>query len=379
MSAHVRERALVVAALAGALEGAWAAEGDLSGVEWSWVLRQLRAHRLGARFWSEAQRAGLMPSLPLAVREELEAEVQETAAHTARLLHLALEAGAALDRAGIPWLPMKGAALCVAAPAYGAARPMSDVDLLVHPRELSRAVEALRPRYPDVSLLRDYDGTDRSADEATRAAIQSAYTFHAEDGAVLELHHAFPGVPSRLGTEGAFERARAVVHRGRRVLVPSPEDLLGSACVHVLVHHGLRDPSMLLRHVADVCVLLAAGAPARRAQELYDVEGRDAVVRSLRLLAEAQGEARLRGGARSTVGVLLAPGLEGRLRQWAANSGWRLGEVLAGFRAHGVRAAFPPREFMVGLYGPAAAGARLPLLHLHRWGAILLRTFRGRP
>jgi hypothetical protein len=54
----------------------------------------------------------------------------------------------------------------------------------------------------------------------------------------------------------------------------------------------------------------------------------------------------------------------------------RAADAYAGIRSFGWRAIVPPRSFMVDLYGPAASGPLLPLLHLYRWGAIVLRLLR---
>lgn len=374
---HERERALVVAALSGVLERCWALDA-LATVDWEWILLRLRAHGLGGRFWSEALRAGLREALPVAVTQALAAEAQETAASNAALVHMGLTACAALDQAGVPSMPMKGVAIALTAPEYGATRAMSDVDLLVHPRDLARARETLVRAFPHVRELRDYDGADREADQALRDEVPSLYTFLDEAGAVLELHHAFPGILSREGTEAAFERSRTVVARGRTVRVPGFDDLLGTACVHVLVHHDEGERGMRLRHLADVSALLAAGASADVARQRYDVAGADSVARSLELLAEGRRDATVRGGARSAASVALDPGTGRRLRVWAANLLTRGGRFVTAFRKHGVGAVIPPRSFMVGLYGPAAAGPRLPLLHLHRWASIVRRAVQGR-
>jgi len=378
-AAHDRERALVLAALAGAVERAWPLEEGLEGLDWEWLLGRLGEHALGARFWAEAQAAGrLMAAIPPATRALLEADAEAVAAHGARLVHLALQASAALDAAGISSMPMKGVALLLGAPGFGAARAMSDVDLLVRPRDLRRAADALAPLFPSRKVEHEYDGAERDVDEALRGGIASLYTFCTADGAVLELHHAFPGVRAPGAAEAAFDRGRTLVHRCQAVRVPSLDDLLGSACVHVLEHHFGTERGMLLRHVADVRLLVASGASPERATALYDAGGGDTVARSLALLAGAREEACRRGAPRSVASLTL-DGLDAQVGSWARNLATRIDRIWGSARRHGLRTVFPPRSFMVGLYGPAAEGPGLPLLHLHRWGAILVRTLRGRP
>lgn len=373
---HHRERAVILAALVGDLDTAWPLR-ERSPLDWTWILERLRAHALGARFWVEAQATALAAALSPELRALLEREAHEVAARNALLVHRALEAIATLDAVGVPALPMKGAALCVALPSYGAMRPMHDVDLLVRPEHLILAADALGRVFPSATLVRDYDG-ERGADQALRDQIENLYTFEAEDGMILELHHAWPGVRTRATAVTAFDRARPVAHRGRRVLVPSPEDLLGSACVHVVVHHGGTDRAMLLRHVADVRALLDSGASPDDARDLYDDGGGDAVDRSLRLLADAREEARNPGVPRSSASIALDPGLQGRIRTRVGNLVARMARVWQGLTRQGLRAVVPTRAFMVGVYGKDAGGRKLPLLHLHRWGGIVVRTLRGR-
>lgn len=374
---HRRERALALAALAGVVDTAWPLR-ELSRVDWPWMLDRLRANALGARFWAQTQRTEVAEAMPARIRELLERDAHETAARNALLVHVALEAIAALDTAGVTAMPMKGVALCAALPSYGAVRPMHDVDLLVRAEDLARAAHALRGVFPSETLVRDYDGLEREADEALRDEVENLYTFQSGDGTIVELHHAWPGVHSRTAVVTAFDRALPIVHRGRRVLVPSVDDLLGSACVHVLVHHGAADAAMLLRHVADVRALLDGGASPANARALYDVGGGDTVARSQRLLADAREEARHPGARRCPASIAFDPGVHGRIRTRARNLGARIARVWGGVRRQGLRAVLPSRAFMTGIYGKDAAGAKLPLFHLRRWGGILVRTLRGR-
>lgn len=63
--------------------------------------------------------------------------------------------GAALDRAGIPWLPLKGAVIRSLYPEPWM-RTSSDVDVLVHEEDLDRAVAALEAETSFRAKTRDY-------------------------------------------------------------------------------------------------------------------------------------------------------------------------------------------------------------------------------
>ncbi len=373
---HERERALVVAAAAGVLDACWPVREGLAGVDWGWIVPRLDEVALGGRFWAEASRAGVVERLPPGVRDRLRSAAEETAVRSAQHVAAALRVGAALDAAGLPWIAMKGVALALVAPEYGPMRHVSDVDLLVPPDELARAAEVLSRDLALVHEVRDYDGAPRDADAAMRDGVHHLYVFRAADGAMVELHHALPSLPSREVTEGFFARATPLVVRGRRVLAPALDDLLGSACVHALVHHA-SERRIALRHLADVAELLARGASVERACARYDRDGRTSVAASVRDLAEAREDARVRGGPPSGASLALEPGRTGRLRDWAARVGGQGRQIVAGLRAFGGGAVLPPRSFMVGKYGPAADGPLLPYFHLRRIASVLLRLVRG--
>jgi hypothetical protein len=327
--------------------------------------------------FAEVARAGLGAALPAGPRARLESAAQEIAVQNAELLAVALRAGAALDAAGIRWVPLKGVALAAAAPEWFTARHIGDVDLLVHPDDRERASTALAAVMPPAHGERlEYDGSSRRTDPHAPGALHHLHEYRAGNGVVVELHHALPGVPFGDGTEAVLARGAPRTLLGRRVLVPSLEDLLGIACVHVMGWHR-GDRAMLLRHLADVAELLARGAEPDLARTAYDREGRSHVAASLSLLAEARAYARDPAHPPTVASGAFEPGLAGRLRGWADRARERGTRVREGLRAHGARAILPARSFMVARYGPAAAGPLLPLFHLRRLGEALVRVFTG--
>jgi hypothetical protein len=374
---RARERVLLVAAAAGVLGESWPVQGGLDGVDWGWLLPRARALALPARLWAELVRAGLGGALPAEVRAELEQDAQVIAVRGAVVAEAAARAGALLDRAGVAWLPTKGAALALVLPAYAAVRAAADVDLLVRAGDLERAQGALARVYPLVNHPHDYDGAERTAAEAAHAGVLHLYSFRGAGGVTVELHHAIAGLTTAEELDGLLARAEPIAARGGSVRVPALDDLLGIACVHALEQHA-GDRRRLLRHLGDVTELVARGASAEAARARYDAPGHETVAESLRLLAEARDDARVGGGAPSAARLAVEPGAAGRARGWAGRVGTRLGLFGEALRTHGVRAVVPPRSFMVGIYGPSAAGPRLPLLHLHRWAAIALRTIKGK-
>lgn len=373
--AHDRERALVIAALTGQLAESWPVREDLGRIEWTWIAHRVGRLALGGRLWSELIRAGLDRDVPGAVREELERSAQEIAAHGALRAEAARRAGRALAASGVPWMPMKGAALALLWPEYATTRPAADVDLVVAPGDLERAVTALACTHRVLRELRDYDGAERDADAAMRDGVHHLYSFEGVGGVPVELHHAFPGLTSREATEGIFSRATSMDVEGVTVRVPAKDDLLGTACVHVYEVHAT-NRMMVLRHLADTAEFVRAGASPEVAQARYDVAGRSSVAESMRTFETAVRQVRERSAPQGGASEDIDPGLSRRAGTWVRNARATARHVIGRLRRHGSSALVPPRAFMISVYGPRAAGKLLPLLHMHRWGAILLRVMR---
>ncbi len=120
---------------------------------------------------------------------------------------------------GIRVMALKGAALHALVYDDPSARPLSDVDLLVAPRDHARAVAALTGA-----------GFARAAGDTPWAA-----TLAAPDAPLpVDLHRAlFPPGLFRLDAADLFARAsRADAHFGAPVLVPGPYDLYAHAVGH---------------------------------------------------------------------------------------------------------------------------------------------------
>jgi hypothetical protein len=84
--------------------------------------------------------SGLPQPFSAAVIQKLESSYYQSAGR-AQLLQAELDRlAAAFDGAGLPWLPLKGAALAWSVYPDPALRPMNDLDLLVAPRDLLTAV-----------------------------------------------------------------------------------------------------------------------------------------------------------------------------------------------------------------------------------------------
>jgi putative nucleotidyltransferase-like protein len=151
----------------------------------------------------------------------------------------------ALGAAGVEAMPVKG--LVLAEHLYGdiAARPCADLDVLVRPRDLAPAREALR------SI-----GFQQRAAPGYKALV---HQFHdpawgrgsGTDHVRLELHWAlWADSERRLGTDGLWDRSVAATLAGRPIRMLSPEDTL----LHLAIHRTRS--ALRLRWVVDVAELV---------------------------------------------------------------------------------------------------------------------------
>lgn len=208
------------------------------------------------------------------------------------------ESVGALERAGIPCLLLKGAALGSTVYRSFADRAMVDLDVLVHAEHAEAAVDALvagggwawRP---------DRDREDNYAAVHHMPALLDARGVNVS----LELHKhsVWSGNPFGLTTAELFAASRAAPGALAWARVPDPLHSLVHVCVHFAWSHLLR--SHAWRALSDVRALLTAEPPdwnrllalaarlravtscywtLRLARDLMGVEIPDRVLRALR-------------------------------------------------------------------------------------------------
>ncbi len=320
-----------------------------------WAVSETAAHALLA--------AGSLDRLGAAAAGDLRSDLENATARNALLLAEAARFQQALRADGVTSVAMKGAALVAAHyPAVGA-RHVGDLDLLVHPDDAFRALSVLRALgcTPVHAPLPDLAGRSTAGVLPGHPHLPALRT---PGGAVCELHHALPGARGFAAeTAGVLARGRDAPWGGALLRVPSDDDLLGMCCAHALGHHGA-DVRFLPRHVADVAVLVRAGAAGARAERLCPG---DEIGRSLRLVAAARAartpEVFPRAGAWPPLARARAT-LAGTLRDA------RRGELR--------RSLFPARAYLASRYGVAPGSPLLPLLWAWRPLRALLRIAVGR-
>ncbi len=155
---------------------------------------------------------------------------------------------AALGSVGIEAIALKGAALAYLAYPEPSHRTCADVDLLLHPADLTRAS----------AVLGELGYTSRPAEPEPRHHLRARYP---ADGSVgIELHRHIleePG-PYTLPAADLWERSRAAHLADTAARVLAASDALLHVCLHLAHAHRYR--WFVLRGIADVLAITTAGA-----------------------------------------------------------------------------------------------------------------------
>jgi hypothetical protein len=204
------------------------------------------------------RRLGAAPDgVPGPVASRLRAEAE---AAGRRNLRRAAELVALLDllgRDGIPAVALKGPALAVRLYGDLALRPCRDLDLMLRPADVPRAVRRLADRGYGHELP-----ALTPAQQRAFVRSQCHVALERGDGDIVELHWdlAPPAFPAPLDRERLWTRLDTVVLGGSRVPTLAPDDLLLFLCAHGAKHGWRR-----LAWLCDVARFLAAhrDLPAR--------------------------------------------------------------------------------------------------------------------
>ena len=158
------------------------------------------------------------------------------------LLHETEPAVAALERAGVPTLILKGAPLALSAYSTPAARPMDDIDVAVPQERLAEAIGVLEAA-----------GWSSRGLSLGAITVSHAAAFRNARGAEFDLHWSVLMETAKSPVEARFwETARPFDLNGLATRMLDP----ALALLHVLVH-GLRaNPVPPVRWVADALTLI---------------------------------------------------------------------------------------------------------------------------
>ncbi len=278
------ERTLYLA-LAGSAPGDPRLRRLLAGpVDWATLRALARRDGVTGELWRRLRAAGATP--PDEVAEALSREARVIDFHLLRLETRLGEAWRVLEAVEVRPVLVKGAGLAYT--AYGGIqrRPMSDLDLLVEPGELRRALAALQEA-----------GWRPSAPEADYVAHHHAPPLvdPAGEGVILELHRELvPGShPFAFGAEELRRRAREIGTPWGSALAPDPVDQLLHVAIHFAWSHELRWGAW--RTFADVAALVRGAESREWLPQLRGRGSRAGLERvlgwTLRLAAEVGGVA----------------------------------------------------------------------------------------
>lgn len=204
----------------------------LGEIDWERLLRSARRHGLTPLLYRQV--SGLAQgAVSEVVSEKLRRAHQENARRNLFLTGELLRIAGLLKAAGIPAIPLKGPVL--AASLYGdlALREFSDLDILIPPREVSRAEGLLLSRGYRLPL--GLTGAQRAA---SRWFENHHPLAHQESGCVIELH--WDLMPRSFHVpfdqKGFWNRAESFSLGGTELRTLSAEDTLLFLCVHGSKH-----------------------------------------------------------------------------------------------------------------------------------------------
>lgn len=197
------------------------------------------AHRVAALLARALERHGLLGSLAETPRRTLRKAILDRQQQRALLDATCRSAADALDRAGIAFVALKGAALGPAVYGEPALRPMTDVDLLVLPRDKERALDALAAAgFRRPSAREEAFWAESYYNLPLVAPREEAGDGEGEGEAKLELHWSIAQEGRHApDVDGILARARRVDAGGRSLAVPGAVDLLLHQSLHLSYHY----------------------------------------------------------------------------------------------------------------------------------------------
>lgn len=164
--------------------------------------------------------------------EKLKLEYIITSIANSKIYDTLSEIGNAFNKAGIPFILLKGSHLAQFVYQDIGLRPMGDIDILVKKEDLQKAETVL--------LQSGYNNQHNAA--KTKSHLHLPYFIHPKGRASLEVHWtiAKPLWQFNIDIEGLWERAEPLTMNGTDILVLSREDIMLYTTLHAVYQHNLR-------------------------------------------------------------------------------------------------------------------------------------------
>jgi putative nucleotidyltransferase-like protein len=222
-------------------------DGDLTAIDWPLLFDLAERHRMLPLLHRHLRDA----PLPTEAAAELSARNRAEAHRALRLAAELRRLLAALAADGVEALAYKGPALAVRAYGDLSLRSFVDLDLLVRPGDVPRALAAL-----DAAGYAQALDLSPAQERFFRRVDGDYPLLHRDTELLVELH---ARVSSRrfcmpITTDALMRRAQPVAVGGGEVRAPGDDDLLLVLCVHGAKHRWKR-----LESLAAVAALLRAG------------------------------------------------------------------------------------------------------------------------
>jgi hypothetical protein len=223
--------------------------GAFSEEDWLEIVREAVRHEIAPIVFQTLHEI----TLPVAARQQLQECALSNARRNLRLYQTLSAVLAALRDADIRVIVLKGAHLAQNIYRDIAARPMTDIDLMLQESDLSRA-------YARLSSL-GYSRLERPHVKPEHySPLPHGNPLVSQERIPIELHWTIETGPFHIDVDGLWQRAQAMSIAGVEVLVLAPEDLVLHLCVHAAFHHhfdqGLRPlwdiVKVLERHGSDI-------------------------------------------------------------------------------------------------------------------------------
>jgi len=224
-----------------------AADGELAAlasgeIDWTEVVELAVREGTAPLLHSHLQRLDRLDRVPLSERRRLIAVARSVWATNAVFACHWAEATAALRRAGVETLTLKGMALAHVVYAEPGLRPMADIDLLVRPADRDMTLATLRDLgYRTPGAAADRLGESRSFAELVREGTRIDLHWH------IARYLRFEGIVE-VDHDGLWRRARPLVTPDGSSLMLAPEDLL----LHLVLHLTLGSDFARVLWYADI-------------------------------------------------------------------------------------------------------------------------------
>ena len=195
---------------------------------WERAAQLAQRHNVEALFYARLKNLNLIDSVPVDIRQTLRQATHLSALKLAGLYQELTSILHQLAHNSIPVIVLKGAYLGQIVYQNSATRSMSDIDILVHREDLSRATALMELR--GYHLENGMWGTKH-------------LTFMADDGrppVEIHWHIIHPADPFTIDVEALWTRAVPVMLTGTSALAFSPEDLILHIALHTSFSHGFR-------------------------------------------------------------------------------------------------------------------------------------------